>query len=127
MAYDEGLAERLRGVLQDEFNVSEKRMFGGLCFMVDGKMSVGIVKDTLMVRVGPDKTAEALAQPHARPMDFTGRPMKGFVYVSPEGFEADERLAWWVAQGVSCARSASKTPARRSRSGQMKKQTRRRA
>ncbi len=126
MAYDEGLAERIRGVLQDEPNVVEKKMFGGVCFMVGRKMSVGIVKDDLMVRVGPEKNDEALAQPHARPMDFTGRPMKGFVYVSPEGFEADERLAWWVAQGVSFARS-TKGPAKRPRSRPAKKKPRRRA
>src|SRR5579871_3629000 len=105
MAYDEGLAERLRGVFEEEPRAIEKKMFGGLCFMVDGKMCVGIVKDELMVRVGPEKNAEALARPHARPMDFTGKPMKGFVYVAPEGFESDATLQWWVAQGVAFARS----------------------
>lgn len=118
MAYDEGLAERLRGVFEDERGTSEKNMFGGVCFMVDGKMCVGIVKDELMVRVGPEKHAAALAQPHARPMDFSGKPMKGFVYVAPDGFESDARLKWWVAQGVECARAvaaaeAKKRPKRR--------------
>jgi TfoX/Sxy family transcriptional regulator of competence genes len=112
MAYDEGLAERIRDALGDEREVVEKKMFGGLCFMVAGKMSVGIVKDDLMVRVGPERNDLALSQPHARPMDFSGRPMKGFLYVAPEGVESDERLACWVAQGVAFAHSASAAPKR---------------
>ncbi len=105
MAYDDGLAERLRGALEEQRDVSEKKMFGGLCFLVDNKMCVGIVKSELMVRVGAERHAEALRQPHARPMDFTGRPMKGFVYVAPEGFDSERQLAWWVGLGVSYARS----------------------
>ena len=97
MAYDEGLAERLREVYADVPNVVEKKMFGGIAFMVNGHMSCGPVNDTLMVRVGPDLYEEALARPHAREMDFTGRSMKGFVYVSPEGVDTDERLAEWVS------------------------------
>jgi TfoX/Sxy family transcriptional regulator of competence genes len=113
MGYDEGLAERLRGVFEDQRGVVEKRMFGGLCFMVDGKMCVGIVGDELMVRVGPEQHSQALAQPHARPMDFTGRPMKGFVYVAADGLETDKALEGWVAQGVSFARSvAGRVPRR---------------
>jgi TfoX/Sxy family transcriptional regulator of competence genes len=111
MAYDEGLAERLRGALEDQRGLSEKRMFGGLCFMLDGKMCVGIVKDELMVRVGAERHAEALKKPHARPMDFTGRPMTGFVYVAPEGLESDRELEGWVDLGVSCARSVKSAPA----------------
>jgi len=110
MAYDEGLAERLRGVFEDQPGVVEKKMFGGVCFMVDGKMCVGIVKCDLMLRVGPERYAAALAEPHARPMDFSGKPMKGFVYVAPDGFESDERLEWWVRQGVTFARAAAKRP-----------------
>ena len=71
-------------------------MFGGIAFMVDGHMSCGVVSDTLMVRVGPDQYEEALKRPFASEMDFTGRPMKGFVYVAPEGFESDEDLECWV-------------------------------
>jgi TfoX/Sxy family transcriptional regulator of competence genes len=122
MAYDEGLAERVRDALADEGGLVEKRMFGGLCFMVAGKMCVGIVKDELMVRVGPERSAVALSEPSARPMDFTSRPMKGFVYVSPEGFEADEKLAWWVAQAVDFARSAPAAP-KRSRKAPARKLT----
>ena len=96
MAFDEGLAERLREILDRRRGVTEKKMFGGLCFLLNGRMFVGIVKQTLMVRVGPDAHATALRQPHARPMDFTGRPMRGYVFVEPAGFEADADLREWV-------------------------------
>ena len=105
MAYDEGLAERIRGVLAERRDVIEKRMFGGLAFLVRGRMSVGIVKQDLMVRVGPEAHAELVGQPHARPMDFTGRPMKGFVYVDPAGVEADADLERWVEHGLRYALS----------------------
>jgi TfoX/Sxy family transcriptional regulator of competence genes len=96
MAYDEGVAQRLREVYADRPDVVEKKMFGGLAFMVGGYMSCGVADETLMVRVGPDNYADALSQPHAREMDFTGKPLKGFVYVDPEGFESDRALAGWV-------------------------------
>ena len=105
MAYDEGLAERVRGVLEDRGKVSERRMFGGLAFMMRGHMTVGIVKDELMVRVAPETHAHVLHEAHARPMDFTGRPMKGFVFVSPEGLESDADLQRWVERGVEYAAS----------------------
>lgn len=104
MAFDEGLAERLRDALEDQV-VVEKRMFGGLAMMVRGHMAVGVVGDTLMVRVGKDAYQDALGQPHARPMDFTGKPLRGFVYVAPEGFAEDEDLRRWVARGVGHALS----------------------
>jgi TfoX/Sxy family transcriptional regulator of competence genes len=103
MAYDEGLAERLRTVLSEEDGVAEKKMFGGLAFMVRGHMSVGIVKDDLMVRVSPDDYERWVKEPHARPMDFTGRPMKGFIYVDPRGYEDDADLERWVGRAVACA------------------------
>jgi len=105
MAYDEGLAERIRGVLDERRDVAEKRMFGGIAFMAGGHMCVGIVKDELMVRVGPDAYNELVKQPHARRMDFTGRPMKGFLYVAPPGFERDADLAQWVEHGLRYAAS----------------------
>jgi len=105
MAYDEGLAERIRGILRDRRDVSEKKMFGGIAFIVRGHMSVGIVKDDLMVRVGPETYEDLVRQPHARPMDFTGRPMKGFVYVASAGFEEDEDLERWVGHGLKYAMS----------------------
>ena len=105
MAYDEGLAERLRGILDSRRDVSEKKMFGGIAFMIRGHMSVGIVKDDLMVRVGPETYDNLVRQPHARPMDFTGKPMKGFVYVASAGFEEDEDLERWVGHGLKYALS----------------------
>ena len=99
MAYDEGLAQRLREQFQDRMDVVEKKMFGGLCFMVSSHMCCGIVGDTLMVRVGPDAYEKCLQKEHAREMDFTGKSMKGFVYVAPEGVESDKDLAHWV--GIS--------------------------
>ena len=99
MAYDEGLAERIRGVLDEQPGVSEKRMFGGVAFLVKGHMSVGIVQDKLMVRVGPESYDRVLRERHARKMDFTGRPMKGFVYVIHSGYETDADLQRWVRSG----------------------------
>lgn len=100
MAFDEALAARVRDVLRRRRNVSEKKMFGGLAFMVRGNMCVGIVGKDLMVRVGPDATADALARPHARPMDFTGRPMRGMVYVAAAGTKKDDDLKGWVERGL---------------------------
>jgi hypothetical protein len=105
MAYDEGLAERIRAALEDVAGVTEKRMFGGIAFLVRGNMGVGIVQDKLMVRVGPESYDRMLRQRHVRRMDFTGRPMKGFVYVVPAGYETDEGLARWVGAGVAHATS----------------------
>lgn len=112
MAYDGGLAERIRGLVEDRGKVFERRMFGGLAFLMRGHMTVGIVKDELMVRVGPEAYAQALSEPHARAMDITGRPMKGFVLVSPEGFESDTVLERWVERGFGYAASL---PAKESR------------
>jgi TfoX/Sxy family transcriptional regulator of competence genes len=97
MAYDEGLAERLREIFTDRYDIDEKKMFGGIAFMLHGHMCCGIVNDTLMARVGPEQYDAALERPHAREMDFTGKAMKGFVYVDPPGYESDEDLRDWVA------------------------------
>lgn len=96
MAYDEGLAERIRGVLEERTDTVEKRMFGGLCFMVAGHMCCGVVDDSLMARVGPDAYDDCLTQPHARQMDFTGRPMRGLVFVDAQGISEDRDLEAWV-------------------------------
>ena len=96
MAYDQGLAARLTELFDARAGVAQKRMFGGLAFLRNGHMFVGIVGDTLMVRVGPDRYADALRIRHVREMDFTGRPMRGYVYVDPPGFESDDDLARWV-------------------------------
>ena len=105
MAYDEGLAQRLRDVAEDQRDIAEKKMFGGLCFLVSGNMCFGVVGEELMVRVGPDAYEACLAEPHAREMDFTGRAMKGMVYVGTDGFEADEDLASWAQRGIDFATS----------------------
>ena len=105
MAYDEGLAERLHDAMDDIPSATAKKMFGGLCFLLSGNMCLGIVGDELMVRVGPDAYEECLAMPHAREMDFTGRSMKGMIYVSTEGFEDDADLEAWVGRGLAFAKS----------------------
>ena len=96
MAYDEGLAERLRAVLRSRSGVTEKKMFGGIAFLSRGYMFVGIAGDALMARVGPDYHETALARRHVREMDFTGRPMKGYVFVDPPGVKKDADLAEWA-------------------------------
>ena len=103
--YDEGIAQRIREQLDEQAGLAEKRMFGGLAFLVNGNMAVGVVGDELMVRVGPDRYEEALRAPHARPMDFTKRPMRGFVFVGAAGFEEDEELHRWIERGVRFAAS----------------------
>ena len=97
MAYDEGVAERLRDVFSTYSDIVEKRMFGGIAFMHAGNMCCGVVDDMLMARVGPGAYAEALNRPHAREMDFTGKSLKGFVYVEADGFSEDDDLRNWVA------------------------------
>lgn len=101
MAFDEGLAERIREALSDTINVEEKKMFGGLCFMVNNHMCCGIVKDELMLRVGKDNYEEALTQPHAREMDFTGKALKGMIYVGHEGLAEDEDLKAWLDRALA--------------------------
>ena len=104
MAYDEKLAVRIRKLVAEEPGVAERKMFGGLAFMRGGNMFCGPIGDNLMVRVGAAAYDEALAQPHARPLDFTGRPMKGMVHVDAAGLNGDS-LAGWVERGLSFART----------------------
>jgi hypothetical protein len=105
MAFDEQLADRVRTVFGDDLSVSERRMFGGLAFMVDGNMACGIIGDELMVRVGPDDYEDALREMFAREMDFTGKPMRGLVMVGTEAFESDAGLEDWVLRGAEFAGS----------------------
>ena len=104
MAYDEALADRVRAVLAEEDGLTERKMFGGLAFMLHGTMACGIVKDELMLRLGPEGADSALDRPHVRQMDFTGRPMTGMVFVAPAGLEGDA-LGDWVARAVGYART----------------------
>lgn len=97
MAYDFHLADRIRTVLKKSgIPFKEKQMFGGIAFMVKGKMCVGIIKNDLMARIDPEIAGEAMKKKGARPMDFAGRPMKGYVYVSPEGVDSSRDLTSWV-------------------------------
>src|SRR6266850_6618102 len=97
MAYDEHLAERIRRRFHAaNAPFEEKRMMGGLCFMVKGKMCVGVEKIRLMARIGPNAYEDALTRKGCRPMDFTGRPMRGFVFVEPEGLKSEKDLAFWM-------------------------------
>jgi hypothetical protein len=103
MAYDEGLAERARRVFEEHPGYVEKRMFGGIAFMVHGNMAIGVLGDGLIVRVGPEDYERAVMEPHTRPFDLTGRPMRGWVVVVPEGYQSDEDLRAWVKQGLDFA------------------------
>lgn len=102
MAYDEKLAARVRTFLGDRTDVIERKMFGGLTFMVGGRMCCGVNRDELIVRLNPDRDDQALARSHARPMDFTGRPMRGFVTIGPEGLRG-ARLNRWLQEAVAWA------------------------
>jgi TfoX/Sxy family transcriptional regulator of competence genes len=95
MAYDLHLAERIRWVLVDD-GVTEREMFGGIAFMLRGNMVCGVIRDTLMLRLGPELSAAAVQEPHARPMDFTGKPMRSMVLIDPLGVETDDQLAAWI-------------------------------
>ena len=101
VAYDEELAERVREVLADRTDVDEKKMFGGLTFMVGGQMSCGVLKNDLIVRIEPIDFDDLAAQAGVRPFDFTGRPMQGMVYVERDVLADDDVLRSWVQRGVT--------------------------
>jgi TfoX/Sxy family transcriptional regulator of competence genes len=101
MPFDERLAARVRKALSQRDDVSERRMFGGLTFMVAGHMCCGVVGDRLMVRLGPEGTSKALGRPHTSPMTFTGRALKGFVYVDADGARSGPALQSWVRRAVA--------------------------
>ena len=101
MAYNEELALRIRQSLGEQTGIVERKMFGGLCFMAHGNMLGGVMGDEIIVRVGAERYEDSLHLPHVRPMDFTGRPMRGFVIVASEGIESEEGLDEWVVRGVN--------------------------
>ncbi|MGI0020518.1 MAG: TfoX/Sxy family protein [Nitrososphaera sp.] len=105
MVYDERLVGRIRAMLAGRPDLREKNMFGGVSFLLNGKMCFGVIKDDLVVRVGPKIYEKALAMPHARPMDFTGKPMKGFVYVGSKGLSRNAALEKWLGMGMNYASS----------------------
>ena len=109
MAYDVHLADRVRSILQGAGEFCEKKMFGGLAFMVNGHMCCGVLKTDLVLRLTPEQAAASLRQPNTRSMDFTGKPMKSMIYVSAIGTDSDQALATWVGSAVKLARSVSET------------------
>ena len=108
MAYDERLAERVREALSARERISERKMFGGIAFMIDGNMCAGVVKDDLMVRTTPEAYDDALKRAGARPMDFTGRVSRNMVYVAPSATSNAAQLRRWIETGVAAAKAAPK-------------------
>lgn len=116
MAYNEKLADRTREIIAETHkSVEEKAMFGGLCFMVNGKMCVGVEKDRLMVRINPELYNEVIDKEGCQPMDFTGKVMKGFVFVSEDALNTKKKLDYWVGLALEYNKiaKASKKPAKR--------------
>ena len=105
MAYDEGLAQRVTELLEEKAGFNEKKMFGGICYLLFGNMVCGVLNEDIIVRVGLETYEDSLKSSHTRKFDMTGRPMKGWVMVSPEGHESDGDLEAWVKKGVSFALS----------------------
>ena len=117
MAYNELLADRIRKVFIDEkVSFKEKKMMGGLTFMVNDKMCVGVSKDDLMARIDPDKYSEAFTKKGCREMDFTGRPMKGFVFVEPDGTDFNKDLEYWINLALEYNPKAKSSKKKRKRS-----------
>lgn len=110
MAYDETLAERIRQKVGHRKGISEKKMFGGIAFLLDGHMFAGVSDDSLMARVGRDSWESALGKEHVREMDFTGKSLRGYVFVDPKGLEDDAALESWLDQ---CAAFAMTLPSKR--------------
>ena len=105
MAYDEELADRARSLLAEQPGVVEKKMFGGICFLVNGNMACGVADEALMVRVGPKAYEAALSEAHCRESDFTGRPLKGLVMIDPKGSNSEGDLKAWIHRGYGFASS----------------------
>jgi TfoX/Sxy family transcriptional regulator of competence genes len=108
MAFDESLAARIRDALARKRGVQEKKMFGGVGFLLNGNLLVGVWKDSLIVRLGPDNYDDALLEPHVREFDITGRSMKGWVLVGPVGVENDDQLNDWIERAVKFVRTLPK-------------------
>jgi TfoX/Sxy family transcriptional regulator of competence genes len=113
MAYDEALAQRIRAALATQPRVEEKNMMGGLTFMVNGKMCIGIVRDDLMARLDPEIYETALTKKGCREMDFTGKPMKGFVFISPEGTKRKADLDYWIGLALDFNKRAKASKKRK--------------
>ena len=105
MAFDENLAARIRHALARKKGVEEKKMFGGVGFLLHGNLLVGVWKDSLIARLGPDEGEEALLEPHVKEFDITGRAMKGWVLVEPGGIESDDQLSAWIRRAMKFVRT----------------------
>jgi TfoX/Sxy family transcriptional regulator of competence genes len=105
MAFDESLAWRIRDALGRMKNIEERKMFGGICFLLNGNMLVGVWKDSLIARLGPDQGDEALREPHVRSFDITGKPMRNWVLVDSEGVDDDDQLAGWIGKAKTFVRT----------------------
>ena len=112
MSYDPEAAERVRRLLSGRGDVVEKKMVGGLSFLVNGNMCCGVTGTALMVRVGAEDREQALHEPHVRPMAFAGRTLSGFICIEPAGYAADEALASWVQRGLDFASGLPAKPSR---------------
>ena len=117
MAYNESLANRTREIIaRTHDNIEENKMFGGLCFMVDDKMCVGVEKERLMIRLDPEKYEELLEKPGCTPMDFSGKPMKGFVFVSEDVLHTKNQLEYWVKLALDYNKVAKASKKRKAKS-----------
>jgi len=114
MAYDEAVADRVRGVLKRRKGISEQKMFGGIAFMHNGNMCCGVIRKDLVLRLGNERAAGALNERHTREMDFTGRPLKSMVYVSGAGYRSDDDLRAWIKRALDFVKTlpAKQRPAR---------------
>jgi hypothetical protein len=108
MPYDESLAARIRDALARRKDVHEKKMFGGICFLLHGNLLVGVWKDSLIARLGPEEGEAALLEPHVRVFDITGRPMRNWVLVEPKGVEDDDQLTAWIERATKFVRTLPK-------------------
>jgi hypothetical protein len=108
MAFDESLADRIRDALDREKNIEERKMFGCICFLLDGNALAGVWKDRLIARLGPDEGEAALREPHVRQFDITGRPMRNWVAVEPEGVEDDDQLNGWIDRATTFVKTLPK-------------------
>lgn len=122
MAFDETLARRVRRLLDSRPDLVEKHMFGGICFMIRGRMLCGIIDDTLMVRLDADEADRVADLPHVRPMDFTGKPMRGYLFVDAEGIGSPNALRTWVDR---CVRHLESMPIKKAKSAVRRRRPRR--
>jgi TfoX/Sxy family transcriptional regulator of competence genes len=126
MAYSEKISNKIREALSGLKKVEEKEMFGGMCFMVNGKMCMGVIKDEMMCRIDPEEYETALSKKGSREMDFSGRPMQGYVFVTEDGFKAKKDFDYWVRLCIefNSKAKASKKKAVRKKAAEMKKSVR---